>query len=84
MLHKCIYEGIDGGVDEREGIDGGLSEGISEGLGVIVELIVGLMRGLAGRKALKLLHASVTVRWRRVKWYVVPFVRVGSISDVWG
>ena len=50
----------------------------------VEELIVGLVRGSAGRKALKLLRASVTVRWRRAKWYAVTFARVGPISDVWG
>ncbi len=50
----------------------------------VEELIVGLVRGSAGWKALKLLCASATVRWRRAKRYAVTFARVGPISDVWG
>ena len=42
----------------------------------VEEVIMGLVRGSAGRKALKLLRASVTVRWRREKWYAVTFARV--------
>ena len=42
-----------------------------------------MVRGSAGRKALKLLRASVTVRWIRVKWYAVTFATVGPILDIW-
>ena len=43
-----------------------------------------MVRGSASRKALKLLRASVIVRWRREKWYAVMFARFGLILDVWG
>ena len=82
-IGEGFVEGIDGGIDERVGevIDGGLGESVKDW---VEEVLRGLVRGSAGRKALKLLRASVTVRWRRAKWYAVTFARVGPISDVWG